>query len=410
MDWLITLLAFAGVMAFLSTLLSVFMEGVHKALGLRRAGLEEMLRALHQRVLVRLDPTSAQLDASEMFGEGDRRAGDRFARRMTENISFRGRGWFAFLRAIPIVREFVERRHEQLSTLQFVEQMARTDVGETLGAMDRAQRRRALVAAAYEFERFGDSQSAYFRSRARIMSVVFALAFAFAANIDALEIYKRLRTDMAVRDFFASTDVAALERTLREAETAESADARQVRETLAAGLVSLRSQGVPLGYAAFPWCRAPERVAPVNEAALVRDRRCGDGASSALSLHDAWIRASRSSAGWIWFLSVLLAGGLIGLGAPFWYQVFRRLARAVPAAQSVRAVLQPESAPTPSPASQREAVRDPNAATPEALLIAFDVASGEHARSVAGYEAAGGRMIVRGDGSLVVPAAMRHLR
>lgn len=423
MDWLITLLAFAGVMAFLSTLLSVFVEGLHKAFGLRRAGLEEMLRALHARVLTRLDPATAQLDTSDFVSASDERVGDRFARRMTENVSFRGDGWFGWLRAIPILREFVERRHERLSTLQFVEQLARTDVAPSLRALPRPQRQRALIAAAYEFERYGDSQSSYFQHRAQVLSVVIAMIFVFAANIDALEVYKRLRTDAALRDFFASTDITALERTLADAQAAESANAQEVRQTLANGLVSLQNQGVPIGYSAFPWCRTPAASPParVPEGSVVarpagaaqpgRDARCGGVFVSELSAAHAWNNIRSSSNGWLWFVSVLLAGGLIGLGAPFWYQLFRRIARIVPAAQSVRAVMQPDNAPTPSPPRRSEAVRDANSAAPDALLLAFDVASGAVADSVAGADVTHARMIVRGDGSLVAQAPpTRHLR
>ena len=132
---------------------------------------------------------------------------------------------------------------------------------------------------------------------------------------------------------------------------------------------------------------------------------------TALSWQHGLRNISSSSAGWLWLLSVLLAGGLIGLGAPFWYQLFRRLARIVPAAQSVRAVMQPDAAPTPSPATHREAVRDPNAATPNALLLAFDVASGTVSDSVTGADSTRSPMIVRGDGSLASQAPVtRHLR
>lgn len=410
MDWLITLLAFAGVMAFLSTLLSVFIEGLHKAFGMRRAGLEEMLRALHARVLTRLDPATAQLDTSEFLPEGDHATGDRFARRMTDNISFRGRGWFGWMRQIPIMREFVERRHERLSTLQFVEQLARTDVAHSLRAMSRPQRQRALTAAAYEFERFGDSQSTYFQSRARVLSVVFALIFALAANIDALQIYKRLRADAELRAIFSNEQ--AIDQYERERATApaEGTTSQQALSDLVTRLDQAQSQGLPVGYMMYPHCQNSPAMPAVQF-----DARCGlPGVRSQpttdldvlQSLSNFWF----STAGWLWMLSVLLAGGLIGLGAPFWYQLFRRLARIVPAAQSVRAVMQPETAPTPSPATHREAVRDANAATPNALLLAFDVASGTVADSVAGADSSRAPMIVRGDGSLAAPRVTRHLR
>jgi hypothetical protein len=147
--FLVALLAFAGVMAFLSTLVSVFIEALHKVFALRRSGLEEMLRAMHHNVLSRLDPAAATtLDTSRFVtSPGDRQA-SAFARRMTENVAFSGHGRFWWLRNIPGINWFFRRRHESLSTLQFVEQLARSDVGRSLRGLSRDMRQRALTAAA----------------------------------------------------------------------------------------------------------------------------------------------------------------------------------------------------------------------------------------------------------------------
>ena len=174
---------------------------------------------------------------------------------MTENVSFRGNGWFGWLRRIPVLNAFVERRHERLSTLQFVEQLARTDVAPSLRAMNRAQRQRALTAAAYEFERFGDSQSTYFQSRARVLSVVFAMIFAFAANIDALQIYKRLHADAELRAIFSNEQALAQLERESAAAPADDTTAQQALSDLITRLDQAQNQGLPVGYVMFPHCQ-----------------------------------------------------------------------------------------------------------------------------------------------------------
>jgi hypothetical protein len=418
---LLALLAFAGIMAFLSTLVSVFIEGVHKALSLRRAGLEEMLRSLHRNVLVQLDPAASQgahLD-TRAISHGSDRESARFARQMTANIAIEGRGLFSWVRRVPILSGLFQRKHERLSTLQFVEQLARSDVGGAVRTFPRAQRQRALTAAAYEFERFGDAQTAYFQSRARVLSVILSIAFAFAANIDALAIYNRLANDSATRDsVLRSIDVAAIERLEAEYEAARQADpprAEALRaqiDTMRARVRDLGELGLPLGYAAFPFCVGYVPATSDSIGVSARgDRRCNSAQSAAigfpraLDLDNAWARLRASEHAWLWLLSVIAAGAFIGLGAPFWFQVFRRIAHIIPTAQSVRAALQ-SSEPATQAATQREGVRDPNAANPSALLLAFDVASGNVAQSIVdpavstALDVQHAPLIVRGDGSV----------
>lgn len=451
MGFLVALLAFAGVMAFLSTLVSVFIEALHKVFALRRSGLEEMLRAMHHNVLRQLDPAAASstLDTSRFVTSPSDREASAFARRMTENVAFSGHGRFWWLRNIPGLNWFFRKRHESLSTLQFVEQLARSDIGRSLRGLTRDMRQRALTAAAYEFERFGDAQSAYFQSRARILSVFAALIFAFAANIDALQIYRVLSRNEEIRGLVIANTSANIDEYERAynaaaapAETAPpaadaagqaSADVAQQRtaaqqqananlrasgESAVQGVGELQRFGLPIGYAAFPFCYQPD---------VTRlDPRCDEPAER-VSVLGAAERFWYSRDGWLWLLSVLLAGGLIGLGAPFWYQVFRRLARVVPGAQSVRAVVQSE-VPPPTAGQRRTAVRDAGSASPDALLLAFDVASGNVAQSIVdpnvqtaldARDGGGGSppaqapvtRVVHGDGSVTtLHGVTRHLR
>jgi hypothetical protein len=419
MDFLFAILAFAGVMAFLSTIVSVFVEGVHKAFALRRSGLEEMLRSLHSNVLVRFNPGVREADTSQFLGTESGRASRQFARTMTSNVSFGGSGRFWWLRNLPILSWFFQRRHERLSTLQFVEQLSRTDVGQSLRTFSRAQRQRALAAAAYEFERFGDSQSSYFQSRARILSVFFAVIFAFAANVDALMIFRQLLHDTGTRESVLrviETRVGDSEQQMQATQAGAAPTGTQLAAQAGAAQGSLdevRSWGLQLGPTAFPYCWA----APNPDATVKADPRCGEDRPTTVDVPKALNRAATSAGGWLWLFGVIAAGGLIGLGAPFWFELFRKLARVVPAAQSARAALQPDTAPQPAPSREREVARNPNAANLDALMLAFDVASGNVAASVAdpsvstSLDRSAGRRIVRGDGSVVLTgAATRHLR
>jgi hypothetical protein len=291
---------------------------------------------------------------------------------MTDNVALGGGGMFSWIRRIPILSGLFQRRHEKLSTVQFVEQLARSDAGARLGNLSRGARQRVLTALAYEYERFGDSQSSYFTSRARIMSVLFSVMFAFAANVDAFHIFGRLYTDTALRD----SVIAYIEQTQGErearvaaAQTGEAPTGEDLSNTAQSfddDVRELRGLGLPVGYAAFPYC--------VNRGGTV-DPRCNGVLEDNLDVGKSWARLFSTPIWPIYLLSVLTAGAFIGMGAPFWYSVFKRIAQIVPAAKSVTSAIGSGGASGPPPAPR--SVRDPAAATPEGLTFAYDMASGD---------------------------------
>ncbi|NWG53170.1 MAG: hypothetical protein HXY28_05580 [Hydrogenophilaceae bacterium] len=384
MNLLVALLAFAGLMAFLSTAVSILIEAVHKAFALRRAGLEEALRTLHDDVLARLSHGDASRPPA---GQATRTSAEaaRFARSMTESVSFGGKGRFWWLRNLPILSWFFTRKKHRLTTLQFVEGFARSETGARLRSLDYPRLRRALTVAAYEFERYVDAQSEYFRRRAQVFSVLAAMVFAFAANIDAFYIFHRLATNPQIS---AALERVALSQQQRALEDPESGDSARV---LIEQAQEFADSGLPIGYMAYPYCL--ENVVLI----LAHDPRCpqvtraaGDPVPDNPPFGEIIAKARErvltpGGGGFFWFISVLVAGGLIGLGAPFWYDVFRRIARIVPAARSVHGVLAGRDAQSPAPAG-REVVRDGAAANPNALVIAYRVASGQATEASAGAE------------------------
>ena len=82
-------------------------------------------------------------------------------------------------------------------------------------------------------------------------------------------------------------------------------------EELRAKFDQIDGLDLPIGWSYFPGCSTP------NDAGSA-DLRCPPGKGHQFAV--------ASSAFWVWLAQVLITGILIGLGAPFWYDVARRLA------------------------------------------------------------------------------------
>jgi hypothetical protein len=81
-----------------------------------------------------------------------------------------------------------------------------------------------------------------------------------------------------------------------------------------------------------------------------------------------------------WLLSALLAGGLIGLGAPFWFDVYRRITAVAAVVTKIREAAAGKPENVDSGNGQRpEPIRKPNSAvlTADDLLKAFRIAAGD---------------------------------
>ncbi len=349
MNWIFALLAFAGVMAVLSTVVSVLVEAVHKTFALRGSGLQKMLRDLHDDVLYDVEGPEARTD----IGEVRRRRGGKsveardFALDMTQSQS---RGWHpALSRAIvnvPLLNLF-QRRFDRLTRLQFAEQLSQTDVGRRLlEENDRGKIQTALSQAIYQFDRYGVMQTSFFRQRAKTLTTLFSLVFVTFANVNALEIYRHLaanenaaeaalafvgageETAVATLDSAAdalTTRLDALESTL-DAGLDDKDLAREIGRAhrgvedfqtsfRAASLEidALADVGLPIGRAYFPYCNGVGATDPTVDPRCVSDRFVENFAGS------IWD-------GIVWVLLMIATAGLIGLGGPFWFDLFHTLA------------------------------------------------------------------------------------
>lgn len=399
MQFLTALLAFAAVMALMSTIVAVVIEAIINVCGMRSAGLRRLLESYYRTAVEpRLPPGS---DASMSPRS--------FAAEVTANPSHQ-----------PSLFAFGPRRFNHLTTRQLVEQVARTKVGAAFLALDDAQLRPHLEALAYEFDRFSDGARDFFTRRTRNVSVLVALILAFALNIDAIRLYRVLATDKDTRDRVVA---------LTQERVTVDADGRQ---TVVSGEISgenltedqfdqlistLASMSIPIGYSQYPFCsRYSPLLGEVEEGEAVFDPRCervndhiatsgdaqnvagaadaeppgyfettfampADGGAPMLDRAFARQLDARIDGDTVlWFFSVLIAGGMIGLGAPFWFNVYRRLGLLIPLVGAASALAGARPQPTQggevAPTTPTPGRRD-DANARQDLVAAARIAAGE---------------------------------
>lgn len=311
MEWLEAALAFAVVMMVLSTVVAVLVESAHMVLRLREKGLRRFMEVVYKQVVC----PRFSLDPADV---------DEFVRTMTTSRFEPADGQAAAIKKL-VPRLVNAGELKNLATVHFIERLPETAAGRRLAA-ETVQRGRAELEAvlrelARKYEEIGASATEYFARRARLVSVIVAIGLAFALNVNAVQLFESVLTDKEMRAALIARGEAMVQDGAREptgadAASPSSADAAADAEQLAqhaaairAELATLRKEAVPFGWEHAPW------------------------------RGEAWHNADPvARGGWLvqWTLSVLLAGVLIGLGGPFWFDAFRKLSMLTGVTRGVR--------------------------------------------------------------------------
>ncbi len=419
MSFLIALVAFAAVIAVYSTIVTVIVEAVHKVFGLRSAGLSEMLRTFYDSKLARLQPGDTPPEAQAPIGQHSERASPQardFANSMTRRAPSESlRPWY--IRRWPLVGRILSSKNQRMTTLQFIERLAETPQGAALAYHDRPGMRAALGAAAYEYERLGEAQGEYFKSRANLISVATGVLVALVVNIDAIALYKELSANALLSSQL--TQVVNASRFEASGETGADPEIASLISQVSRQSGGFSQLGVPVGRAMFPHCEGHTEFGSDALKSQYRDMRCGledqrrandtwkesfgefvtsrPGAAEAGSIEKIgyWfqyrgkrIAAIGNNPGTFafWAVGVLIAGGLLGLGAPFWFKLFSRAAAIV--APAARATLAANAAPTrtapvtPQPPTVRT-IRNGQTEDPDELERGFLMVLGRGAEAFA---------------------------
>ena len=320
MSWLIALLAFAGLMAILSTVTTTAVELFHKAFRMRSDGLRNMLAQVYQQsfeeqtvddtgnvVIARLSK-DAKLFSNQMVRPPTRRR-RRVLGPAVDFLHILSGGYF-------------RSSFQRLTKLQFVEQLSQTKIGREFAQKSDAELEAFLERVGHEFDRAGVAQSAFFRQRSKVLTSLFSIAVVALANINAIEIYSFLAADKAAANRIVqavapidpqSTGIAA-EETFTDPMVFLN-EGTEVQGQLA-------TLGVPIGRGYFPYCFANSEATPTDPRCETKYRNGAFFATlfSKESTFGVW------SDFLFWCVSVLATAGLIGLGAPFWFDAMKSVA------------------------------------------------------------------------------------
>ncbi|MEJ1963389.1 MAG: hypothetical protein WDO56_18280 [Gammaproteobacteria bacterium] len=406
MNWLQAALAFALIMLVLATIVTILLEAGYRALLTREKGFRLMMSRLFDEVL---KPRVAHLLRGVTVAE----AREHFLNAVTLNQAYEGR--------LNRVRAFIQPNElSSMTMMQFADRLADTEVGKAIARGGAAYVETAVNDLAQKFERFGAASSQRFQDHARFWCVLASVILAFVANVDAVRVFQNLLhddtlTSGVIARYGSAVDenaqrpqdpVASLEliENLHRDQIVGDEELKSFKQSVATAqlkLVELRDTGLPMTIEYWPFCtgvlgntgRGAQPESPSGQAAdnspiapdggeqKPVDRKCTTVTTDLFSwtgVKDVWSRL-RPGAGSAWFLSVLLAGLLIGLGAPFWFDLARGLTRS---AQLLRAAGLGSKEQKPAAAAPvADASASPPPRTPvEAFKVAIAAAQPVRAR------------------------------
>jgi hypothetical protein len=389
MKWLQAALAFSLIMLVLATVVTLILETAYRALLTREKGFRIMMGRLFDEVL---KPRTAHL----LRGVTLAQAREHFLNTVTRNQ--------AYGEEFNRVRGFIQPNQlASMTMMEFADRLADTAVGKAIARGGSEYVESAINDLAQKFERFGAASSQRFQDHARFWCVLTSILLAFVVNVDAVRVFQDLLNDDQLTSGIIAQYGAAVEEgaqrpqdlkeslelmtQLRDQQVIDDADLKAFQDNLATAqlkVTELRDTGLPITVEAWPFCmgvlgdtgrskRADSNLAtaPTAVPAKPADRKCS-AVTQATTMKGAGEVAGRifSGQGAIWFVSVVLAGVLIGLGAPFWFDLARGLTRSAQIMRAAGIGSKDEKKPAATVVVTKEGASSP----PQTPLEAFKVA------------------------------------
>jgi hypothetical protein len=312
MEFVTGLLAVLVLLIVLATLTTAFVETVHALFKQRIAGLRHMLQAYFEDNFRVEKSANNTLDAVK------------YAEQMIANpaVSRKQEGQKIYA---PLVNFANVAQFDRLDVKMFLQQLANSDVGNEIAkgltvsgladaALVEAKKKlgERLEQLAVQFERFGDAATEMFKRRAALYAPLLGIGLAAFMNVDGALVAKQLFGDETLAQKFVATYDRAKLQELVQGSNEKTVDIKDAQ-------VELERLGLPIGGRYFPYCS--------KDAAEDTSKPEAAGETPAKSKFDPRCDVPRSmTAYWNWFLSILVTGILIGLGAPFWFDVYKKIA------------------------------------------------------------------------------------
>ncbi|MEO5337738.1 MAG: hypothetical protein H7841_12720 [Magnetospirillum sp. WYHS-4] len=443
MQILDAIVAFALTMLIMSMIVAAVVEGLHQAGGLRKRGMRSFLEALYDNVLwQRFKAIEGKKDSEQK--EERQKFVDLVVRSRGISSSIpRRQDWIAKLTGLgdPAVIS--------LTTVQFAERLAMTDVGKALGKAGQKQGEKFLEEQVNfvlrAFDSVGEEGRDHFKGRAQAISMAVAIVLAFLFNIDAARLFMGFVRDPALvatwvkegQTILAHTaDIQKRQETsgqknlplpdagkapaskdgLPAASASGFDDAARRLNDVSERMLRAADDGLPIGPLYYPFCqrdtsgqlRDPTCKRILAEIQERQPRSNGAATPTPKAIkgeHDTGIPAPGFLAilavDWgtaaKWATMTLLAGLLIGLGGPFWYERLLAFSKISRVASALGTVLDRFKKPAEEGKDSVNAPPPggPKAPEPKSVFEAFkavyDVHHGPIIEGTAAKAAAGGK-------------------
>ncbi len=190
-----------------------------------------------------------------------------------------------------------EKKTERLTSVEFAYRFAKTRPGKIIYSMDDYNRRVVVEDLLRRFDELSVGSTSDFRVRARKWSLWVGLFLVLTFNVDAVHLFQQLNNDPQLSKHLIA-ETSELLNELKESERIEPSHLEEINKAIN-GI-----DGLAVGWEYFPHCK----VFNVDKDEI--DNRC-----SAETVRD-WI---------IWAFGIGSTTIFVGLGSPFWFQVFQRM-------------------------------------------------------------------------------------
>lgn len=285
-----SLIAFALTLAALATVVTILMEIIIRFFGLKHKGQVALVRRLVDKVVSEhLPQKESQWNVVKGILENPFSA----TKMVPEGVKQRYVAWKAGGIYNDVSLEHVLRRLLETAKPEVLQK-----------AEDDLKQRLEIIATKYE--EFSSALGANFKRNAQTWSIVIGIIVAAGMNVDGVRLLTTYLQDPTLRQ----SVIEKLPAPEQNAKTKD--DINAYIEDLKTRLSDISDLELPIGSAYFPHCQSPWlRVAGDTSP----DSLCADN-----------VGEIPGGTYLLWLLKVVTTGILIGLGAPFWYDVAKRLA------------------------------------------------------------------------------------
>lgn len=311
-------LAFALTMAALATVVTIIMEIAMMALGLKARDQVKLIGKLVEDVV---QARFGEMDDHQKWLAVRRILNNTVLAKKSQMADQEGGQSYIFGKARGV--------HDKVSLEHVLRRLLENADLDPLSQM-RDELRANLKAVALKYDEFRSSLAMNFGRRARTRSLVVGISLAAVLNVDGLRLFETFASNPQL----TSSVITEMEPILEAAGEAQKEMEEQLKtlnlqETtvenlntavgdLKAELGVIRQLGLPIGGDYYPHCyiRAGDSSSASERAKL--DPLCEPASP---------ISGERLKDPFGWALRILITGLLMGLGAPFWYDVAKRLAQ-----------------------------------------------------------------------------------